>query len=103
MNRDPMPDWLTGWHVDEARSQSGYITIKDRDRRTVARVPFDVSSDPHDLDRARLICAAPKLDQAVRAMLARWESLNVENLGPGCRAIADEARAALAIAEGRTT
>jgi hypothetical protein len=40
-----------------------------------------------------------ELLEACRAMLVRWESLDVENLGPGCRVIADAARAAIAKAE----
>lgn len=37
---------------------------------------------------------------ALGKMLARWDALSVEDLGPGCRAIADTARAAIAKAKG---
>ena len=49
---------------------------------------------------ARLIAAAPELLAALEKMLARWDALSVEDLGPGCRAIADNARAAIAKATG---
>ena len=45
---------------------------------------------------AALIAAAPELLAALEKMVARWDALSVEDLGPGCRAIADKARAAIA-------
>ena len=54
---------MTGWRIDEGTSGSGNITIKDAEGHTVARVPFDnpKNNAPNDLDRARLIAAAPDL------------------------------------------
>ena len=49
---------------------------------------------------APLLAAAPEMLAALEKMIARWDALDVENLGPGCRAIATQARASIAKAKG---
>lgn len=74
--RKHIPVQMSGWRIDDETSGCGNITVKDIRGGTVARIPFDRpnSKNPNDLERARLIVAAPDMREALRTIIADFDA-----------------------------
>jgi hypothetical protein len=79
------------WYASKASCGQGLVI----DEATGANIAV-----AYDDQHTNLLAAAPALLKAAQRMLARWDALDVNNLGPGCRDIAEQARAAISFALG---